>query len=464
MECSLFHNTKYQYGPACAYKERETNERSPNGVLVYYPLGSGKTLSAIHAARLFLDSNPTGKVCVITTKSNIQTSWSKNIQQYIAAENVNLERIEVRNIDWWFSEEHLPHYNKVIRLMSSKLGNNRSAYVDLPWRTLIQSASKKIQNEFELIVEEKNRSFLDACVPEGRFMFIVDECQQYLNTTSHQQLVAKLCKHAYFKILLSATPLNDSVQEAGLSRMLRTRNLENRILYVPSQENMVQVNHRYLGAKMTSEEIAHYLKNKKDDAYLTKGRQLCNTETKFTQILSKIGRKTVVYSFFRENGVVGFFNFLLCQTGSKSKSKHYLILKINARKIYVKIFSNPEEDIQWFNRPSSKNKMLLITSKARLGISLTDVDTFHMMEPQWSYADEAQAVGRATRMGSHKQGETLTVFHWVSTSGKYESSDEIIHRSMETKKKRTDRVLDQYAKMGTEYLSRLLDKFRIYSI
>jgi len=464
MECSLFQHTKYQYGPACAYKEREINEKSPKGVLVYYPLGSGKTLSAIHAARLFLDSNPTGRVCVVTTKSNIQTSWLNNIQKYVAAQDVNLERIDVRNIDWWFSEENLPHYNKVIRLISSKSGNNRSAYVDLPWRTLIQYASKKLQNEFKPIVEEQNRSFLDACVPEERYMFIVDECQQYLNSTSHQQLVANLCKHAYFKILLSATPLNDSAQEAGLSRMLRVRNLESSILYVPSQENMVKVNHRYMGAKMTPEEMTHYIQNKKDDAYLTKGRQLCNTKTKFTKILNKIGRKTVVYSFFRENGVDGFFNFLLEQTGSKVKSKHDLIFKIKERKIHVKIFSKPEEDVQWFNRTSSKNKMLLITSKARLGISLIGVDTFHLMEPQWSYADEAQAVGRVTRMDSHKQGETVTVFHWVSTAGKYDSSDEIVRHSMETKKERTDRVLGQYAKMGTEYLSQLLDKFRIYSI
>ena len=130
----------------------------------------------------------------------------------------------------------------------------------------------------------------------------------------------------------------------------------------------------------------------------------------------------------------------------------------------MKIFSNPEEDVQWFNRTSSKNKMLLITSKARLGISLIGVDIFHIMEPQWSYADEAQAVGRATRMGSHKQGEKLTVFHWVSTAGKYDSSDEIVHNSMQTKKERTDRVLEKYAKMGTEYLSQLLERFRIYSI
>ena len=219
-----------------------------------------------------------------------------------------------------------------------------------------------------------------------------------------------------------------------------------------------------MGAKMTPKEIAHYLKNKKDDAYLTKGRQLCNTETKFTKISSKIGKKTVVYSFFRENGVDGFFTFLLNHPGSKSKSKHYLVFKIHKRKIHVKIFSNPEEDIRWFNRTSSKNKMLLITSKARLGISLTGVDTFHIMEPQWSYADEAQAVGRATRMDSHKHGETVTVFHWVSTAGKYDSADEIVHHSMETKKKRTDRLLSQYAKMGTGYLSLLFDKFRIYSI
>lgn len=450
MECSLFHQTKYQYGPACAY----TAGKGLQSVLVYYPLGSGKTLSAIHAARMFLDSNPEGKVCVITTKSNIQTSWSTNIQQYVHAENVNLERVDVRNIDWWFSEGNLPHFNKVMRLLSSKSGNNRCAYVDLPWRTLLQSSSKATQNEFKTVFE--TRSFLDACVPSEPFMFIVDECQQYLNSTSQQQLVAKLCKHSSFTILLSATPLNNASQEVGLCRMLRSHTLENRILYVPPQENMVSVKHRYIGVKMTPEEVSNFVKNKKDDAYLTKGRQLCNTETKFTKMMTKIGKKTVIYSFFRENGVEGFFNFLLGKT--TSVSKNYLKITIQSRTIHVKIFANPEEDIQWFNRPSSKNKMLLLTSKARLGISLMGVDTFHIMEPQWTYADEAQAVGRATRMGSHEQGQTVTVFHWVSTAGKYESSDEIVHNSMEAKKKRTDRVLARYAKMGTEYLSELLDK------
>jgi len=92
------------------------------------------------------------------------------------------------------------------------------------------------------------------------------------------------------------------------------------------------------------------------------------------------------------------------------------------------------------------------------------VDTFHIMEPQWSYADEAQAVGRATRMGSHASGETVTVFHWVSTAGKYESSDEVVHNSMQAKKLRTDRLLEQYVKMGSGYLEEILNKFGIYSI
>ena len=458
MKCSLFSNTKYQYGPSCAYKAREQN--GPKSVLVYYPLGSGKTLSAIHAARMFLDSNPDGRVCVLTTKSNIQTSWAENIQKYASVEDEDLERIDVHNIDWWFSEENLPHYNRVIRSLASKSANGRAAYLDLPWRTLLKTANKPFRSG----VEDNNRSFLDACVPQERFMLIVDECQQYLNSTSHQQLVSQLCRHSYFTILMSATPLNDSAQETGLCRMLRSRQLEQRILYVPPQENMVSVNHRYIGVKMTPEEMSNYLHNKRDDAYLTKGRQLCNTDTKFTKMLKYVGKKTVVYSFFREKGVDGLFQFLVEQRNAKLKSKHYLTYRTNTHKIHVKVFSNAKEDIAWFNRPSLKNKMLLITSKAQMGISLMGVDTFHIMEPQWSYADEAQAVGRTTRMGSHKGGDMVTVFHWVSTAGKYESSDEIVHNSMQTKKVRTDRLLEQYVKMGSGYLHELLYNFGIYSI
>ena len=468
--CSLFTDKKYQYGPCCAYKEREIVERAPKSVLTYYPVGSGKTLSALHAARVFLDSNPSGRVFVFTTKSNIDTSWSDNIHKYNVNEQpeCDLGRIQVQNIDWWFSQSVLPHYNRLIRLMSIKSSNHRAAYVDIPWLTLLRDAKRTLKKSewspFKDIIDENNRSFLDACIPSERYMLIVDECQQYLNYTSHQQLISKFCQHSYFTILLSATPLNDSEQEGGLCRMLRSRQLHNRILFIPTQDDMVAVHHRYIGAKMSTDETRAFLTTKKDDAYLTKGRQLCNTTTKFTKILKYIGTKTVIYSFFRENGVDGFFKFLSNTLECVVQSQYSLILSINARKIHVRIFSDAKKDIQWFNRTSSKNKMLLITSKAQLGISLVGVQFFHIMEPQWTYTDEAQAIGRVTRIGSHQEGDTVTVFHWVSTAGRYESSDEIVRHSMEQKKQRTDNVLKQYQQRGGEYLQYLLNKFGIYSI
>lgn len=465
--CSLFASTKYQYGPACVVAARLESPNNPKSALIYYPVGSGKTLSSLHAARLFLDHYDDGHVHVLTTKSNIETSWKENIRKYSDSEKRSLE-IDVQNIDRWFSEEKLPHYTRLIRLMTAASSNNRCVYMNIPWRMLLNDAkhvlTRKDWLSFRRVPVEENLSFLDACVPKGNYMLIVDECQQYLNHTSHQLLVAALCRHSSSTLLLSATPLNAANQQSGLQRMLSSHSLQTRILYVPPQPGMVEVVERYMGAKMTAKETQKYRSNKKDDAYLTKGRQLCNTESKWSRMLKYISNKTVVYSFFREFGVDGFFQYILAH-GKKAKSKTstYLTFQHQESKIHVKVFRGAD-DVRWFNRISTKNKMLLLTSKAQLGISLMGVQTFHIMEPQWTYSSEAQAVGRVTRMGSHAQGDSVTVFHWISTTVQYESSDEIVHRSMETKKRSTDRVLAVYQKTGADYLEQLLSKFRIYSI
>ena len=74
--CPLFDKRMFQYGPACALSVGTTR------LLVYYPLGSGKTLSALHSCRYFLDRNPSGKLIILTTLSNVESTWKNNIKMY----------------------------------------------------------------------------------------------------------------------------------------------------------------------------------------------------------------------------------------------------------------------------------------------------------------------------------------------------------------------------------------------
>jgi len=50
--CPLFEGRPFQYGPACACALGQQK------MLVYYPLGSGKTLAALHAASVFMEKTP----------------------------------------------------------------------------------------------------------------------------------------------------------------------------------------------------------------------------------------------------------------------------------------------------------------------------------------------------------------------------------------------------------------------
>ena len=137
----LFEGRTFQYGPALAVAERR-----PNRVLVYYPLGSGKTLSAIHAAKTFLDTYPEGEVIVITTKTNIDATWHANIDLYTEYETDHTERLvgaDVNNIDWWFSTKNEPvkHYNRLIQKLT-EMGETRLNCIQMTVNDLRKSCRR----------------------------------------------------------------------------------------------------------------------------------------------------------------------------------------------------------------------------------------------------------------------------------------------------------------------------------
>jgi hypothetical protein len=78
----------HQYTPALAVASHFQNPaKVPGGVLVYYEVGTGKTLSALHAARKFLDLEKGGKVYIVTTNTNIDATWERDWNTYKKAMN-----------------------------------------------------------------------------------------------------------------------------------------------------------------------------------------------------------------------------------------------------------------------------------------------------------------------------------------------------------------------------------------
>ena len=113
----LFTNRPYQHGPSLMVQSLLVDPKSPRSALVYYPLGSGKTLASLHAARVFLKTHVTSKVLVLTTKTNIDDAWKTNQAKYEASESFKFDDIIVKNVEWWFSEENKPLAPEMRRTM-----------------------------------------------------------------------------------------------------------------------------------------------------------------------------------------------------------------------------------------------------------------------------------------------------------------------------------------------------------
>lgn len=507
LDCPLFEQTQtqdkraFQYGPACAVAKRERQR-----FLVYYPLGSGKTLAALHAARTFLEMKPKGKIIIITTLSNVETTWSANIQLYlkhVPDKNKRIKNAMVHNIDWWFTQDNkkVKYYNRVIRTLEQDPSLSRQALIEMTPRQLRREASRckgkcKKENAIaqtrqllnNLTPSQKGQSMLQATVPEGPFCLIVDECQQYINASARTLLVNTLADASYVTLLLTATPLNDSNQWSGLMRMLRTprfASIKESVLWTDDTSEKPIVNEWPMRRiRMTDDEwqdhkIAEAARTswqQSQNAYLNKTRQACNCISKWEQMASQLDVdcarfaenngpiRMIVYSFFLDAGVEGFFVYLAKRhSGRVSQRK----LRYNTRGIPTTVSLMNEDTLDWFNQTEDVQdcKILLLTSRSGTGISLKNVRAVHIMEPQWSIADENQAIGRATRKGSHDLVPAVVeVTRWMaippaSVIGKKTAGQKVNARMLD-KKKETDKALAKLEQYGKTNLKNILLEFR----
>ena len=511
----LFKNRVFQYGPSLAI-----SESGPSRTLVYYPLGSGKTLASLHAAAKFLSLYPSGEILVVTTKANVETTWRENIELYIKTwsqcDDFNPEHADVLNgldtvvnIDWWFSAQNNPvaHYNRLIRLLAVA-GETRANCICLTVDELVQRAVLhlrrlaprgvgylKLKKELRRFCKRQcktlrralrqqgvhstndqtlgqlrrecakhqvvtNQTMLEQVSPRCPYLLIVDECQEYLQPSAQTTLVLQLAHCATRSLMLSATPIHAAENTRGLQRLLGgPRNWAQKILHTTSVQMNVRVQEYVRQVPMTVEEWKTHQSSKSrrcgqvQNAYLCKSRQLCNNNSKWHAMAAQIRReqasgskinRIVVYSYFLAHGVEGFQQFL---------RTHY-------RDLSCSVLGENQEALGWFNSSAVDTRILLLSSRSGKGISLKNVSSFHLMEPQWSAAEEEQAIGRSTRTGSHtRPGSVVRVYRWVCTSPTHlKSTDQHMQTTREVKRLGTLVLLRQWREIGRQRLDELLQQ------
>lgn len=485
----LFDGRPFQYGPACALSSGTTR------LLVYYPLGSGKTLAALHACRHFLDHNPSGKLIILTTLSNVESTWKKNIKMYRRfSDNVHkkaFKKAMLHNPDWWYSLQNVnvSHYNFIMNHLSEKGYTRRQLQNMSPGELMRACEDKKIKYKFKRALDRacstdrsmKRHSMLRAIIPKGKYCLVVDECQGYINPSAVSEMVNVLAKASEVTILLSATPVHDSYKYDGLRRLLgNPRNLKKSCIWTSYSGNIPHVKDNHVNfiymnesewRKHKAAENARSFHNISENAYLTKSRQTCNCLSKWEAMATQIENdilgasgivRMVVYSFFRLHGVDGFYSFL-GQRWNATVEKNMLVVSLGDINVYIS--SRRENTLKWFNKKGPEAKILLLTSKDGVGISLKNVRWFHLMEPQWSDAEDQQAIGRSTRTNSHTEVDSIVnVYRWISifpSKHRSLSSDQKVRAQMIEKKRRTDRLLNRMSQAGAQYLRKLLEDVTI---
>lgn len=501
----LFDGREFQYGPALAVAAE-----TPNRVLVYYPLGSGKTLAAVHAARTWMDKTPGGLVIVITTKVNIEATWSVAIDMYVDAEPIDLAN--VHNADWWFSSENNAHYNRLIRELASRESRAHCVALsvtalrelckrhglDREWRQFLTDHRNQMRQELRKHIRKKHvqamdtseyvracqtygidrdQSLLQASIPHRPYLLIVDECQEYVNDSANYRLISTLATSADFSLFLSATPVRDKAD--GLYRLLGenewgfTKNFPKKFLYTDIRCGLPTVVSTVATVAMTASE---WRSRGKGGAYLCRTRQSCNSDSKWEAMAAQIEHdiefstgplRIVVYSYFLEAGIEGFLTHLVKKFAGRAKRTRFSF-KVGNKMTQCSLMGSNEEGLHWFNRKSTRNKILLLSSRSGTGISLQNVGYFHLMEPQWSVDEEEQAIGRATRKGSHTLVEpTVHVYRWIATPPQGTcllSADQQMNQTKAAKQQRTSAILQKWQDMGTVRLAALLSNFEALTL
>lgn len=174
--------------------------------------------------------------------------------------------------------------------------------------------------------------------------------------------------------------------------------------------------------------------------------------TKFHKIMQKISRawgKIFIYSNFKEfGGIKSFVKVLEAQgyysyTNYGEGKKRYAIWsgdeKTYVREQVKKIFNQPN------NINGSKLKIIIGSPSSKEGLSFTNVQQVHILEPYWNESRIQQIIGRAIRFCSHKtlpeEKRKVRVFIYMATHpDEVESIDQYILRMSQQKQK----LIDQF--------------------
>lgn len=387
-----------------------------DNLIVTHGVGSGKTLAAVAASQCVLDAHPQMKVLVVTPVS-LQENFKKEMRQYGA-------RFPSR-----YSFETLTGLYYGLKSGRTKIDKNTFVIVD-------EAHNLRSENSARYKVISK------ALYHAGKILLLT--ATPVVNNYDDLESLIKLARRD-----------NNPFNGATIDDVLKNPTLRNKYLsclfsffYPPRDENYPKLNINYVNMEMSKDYYDLYKKVEKSkeiefgDAVFNNPKLFYNGLRQATNGLPnnpkvdwavnaiREGKKTVVYSSFKTNGINRIIAFL-----DKLKIQHVSVTGDMSMK-------KRAEAVDKFNK--SKNMVLFITKAGGEGLDLKGVRKIIILESVWNPSAEEQIFGRAARYKSHAhlpaKERVVDAYYLVlekpkKTKDKLPSADVILFETSKAKNK-----------------------------
>lgn len=416
------------------YQEKISRFLDTNrGIIVVHGTGTGKTLSAITASQCFLNKHIHSKVFVCTPKSLIH-NFKKEMENY------GIDEKDERYIFYTHDE------------LCNLIKNNSIPLSDFHGNMLIIDEIHNFRTQ-PLIKEDKNG-----------------------NKKYSQSYYAIQAAHSSEKVLgLTATPVVNDVSDLKNLLSMITGKMIRQIPEYPIYEELKQYkslfsfyqrnpnDSEYPSKKIHIQEIrmslSYYLKFLKLEKILhDQNKEYIKTfhlslrmamnkldndkkspKVLWTIELIKNGLKTLVYSGFKDSGVLYIAEHLT---------------KLDIKFDIITGDSSIEERKEIVNRYNeNKIQVLLITMAGSEGLDLKETRQVVLFEPVWNPSTEEQIIGRAIRRNSHinlpKHQRKVDVYKllMITPTGQ-KTVDHVLNRIIENKEELINHTNDIIKKLS----------------
>jgi len=466
---------EHQYGPSFAMRRHFVKRDAPKGVLTYFEVGTGKTFAALHAARTFIDWHPNGRVYIITTRANIESTWSRDWRVYSAALNRQQPGASsrfTRALDWGTRDA----------IFKLKMPTNRPILIIVDEAHLVRNMNSQSAPRLIDLCAQASYTILLTATPIVRTIFDANALLSYIHGEAIDW-VDEDTTPTYLGQLFNKAVIYKAQDR---SQFPRIHHVEKRValgheyeLFVSLDEQVIDNlkhdlmrDHRHGERWNTTIARVAATRGLPKNPFLVNSRRVCNSDVKLQAIFDVINqdaaegtRRMVVFSNFRDEGIDGFFLWLLTKQFRRPNKRTYAYatgMLANGIRAEVALWSNEQyaELTKWQHSEDDICKVLLISPMAREGLSLRGVRKFHLMEPSWNISDEEQAIGRAARLTSHRHlpadQQDVTVYHWIATFQGAQTSDERVAELASLRNRIIQNYLNRLRLLGHNYLTRLV--------